>query len=78
MERVVQRYGILVQLESDGDLKRVLYDFGHLRMQEVRNFTEQPVQHVVSIECTDYEIDGFVEKIGRSNGVVNARRFPLR
>ena len=67
-ERSLQRFEVLLHLESDEDLKRVVYDFSNLKMAEVRNVTDQPVQLIVSIECTDYEIDGFAEKIGMSEG----------
>jgi len=74
--RVLERFEVFLHLQSDEELKKVMHQFNHLQMAEVRNVTDQPVQLIVSISCADYEIDGFVKKIGTSEGVVSARRFP--
>ncbi len=61
-EKVVSRYEILRHIESDNDLKWVIYNFNRIRMEEVRNFTEQPVQLIVSMNVLTVKLKGCLRR----------------
>ena len=67
-------YPIMVKFKALHAVKQVMYRLERLKLEVLLEVSATDYIYHMQLSCKPYEIDGFVEKIGKEEGVEWAKR----